>query len=85
MKIDFYTKENCPFCFRAKTLLDHYNLEYNEYTFPKDFSKGDLKLIISDDKKPLTVPQIVINDELIGGFHELEKYFEKVGTPLDNL
>ena len=63
-----YTKTNCPFCIRAKSLLKSRGLEFTEIsvTEPSQLPKPEFR----------TVPQIVhATDGFIGGFQELEKYF----------
>ena len=63
-----YTKPNCPFCVRAKTLLKSkgFAFEEVEVTDPSQLPKPEFR----------TVPQIVSRaNGFIGGFQELEKYF----------
>lgn len=63
-----YTKANCPFCVRAKALINSKGLVYTEIsvTEPSQLPKPEFR----------TVPQIVHRTEgFIGGFQELEKYF----------
>lgn len=63
-----FTKSNCPFCVKAKTLLKSRGLEFTEVevTDPVQLPKPEFR----------TVPQILNSDgDFIGGFQELEKYF----------
>lgn len=57
--VRIYTADfNCPFCDRAKSLLNQLNIEYTEYI-------GELPKGLS------TYPQIYFGQELIGGCTEL--------------
>ena len=78
MKIEIYGKETCPYCQRAKEAFKYAKLPYTEYVVGKDVSKQDIQdrinsLGISHEVK--TVPQIFIDDNLIGGYTDLiQKY-----------
>ncbi len=63
-----YTKNWCPFCDRAKDLLKRLGQSYKEINV-EDEEDGFDKLKAKTGM--MTVPQIFINEELIGGFQEL--------------
>ncbi|AWL13222.1 Glutaredoxin-3 [Saliniradius amylolyticus] len=68
-KVEIYTKGYCPFCVRAKQLLDSKSVTYTEYsleTQPKLRSE-----MIERTGGPSTVPQIFIGDHYVGGCDEL--------------
>lgn len=69
MKIVLYTSSTCPFCIRAKTLLDAKGLEYTEHVM--DARQDELAKVKAQYSHP-TVPLILIDGELIGGCSELE-------------
>lgn len=68
-KVEIYTKMYCGFCHRAKRLLDQKGVEYEEY----DITLGGPKRQEMLDRKPdaMTVPQIFIDDQAIGGSDDL--------------
>jgi glutaredoxin 3 len=66
--IEVYSSHNCPWCGRAKALLESKGLDYNEINISKDHVKS-LEMIERSGRR--TVPQIFIDDEPIGGFDEL--------------
>lgn len=68
--ITVYTKDNCPHCVKAKALLKSHELEYTETVIGKDVSREDFLEIFPEAR---TVPQIIMDGELIGGFEELSK------------
>lgn len=62
-KVDIWTFKTCPFCIKAKALLDELNIEYNETMIPY----GDTRL--NDLEKQTgcgTLPQIFVEGEFIG-------------------
>ena len=71
MKIVIYTKYDCPWCTKAKNLLRGYNLPFQEIMVgvPK-FTVADFKEKF-DSLGITSVPQIYIDDQLIGGYNEL--------------
>ena len=79
-KIKVYTTSYCPYCKRAKSLLESKNLEYEEINLTTD---SELRLELEKKHNWRTVPMILINDELIGGFDDLAKLERE--DELDNL
>jgi glutaredoxin 3 len=72
--IEIYTWTTCPFCRRAKALLESKNVEYTEYDITGD-EEARAKMM-ERTGGPKTVPQIFIDDQYIGGcddLHELEE------------
>ena len=72
MKIQVYGKQNCPYCVKAKEWLEARNLQYTYTDVLKDISIADL-ISIKERYNMNTVPIIIINDELIGGYTDLVK------------
>ncbi len=68
-KIEIYSTRVCPYCVKAKNLLQTKGLDYTEYLIDSDYSKMDEMLKRSGGRR--TVPQIFINDKHIGGCDEL--------------
>ena len=67
-KVIIYSKDYCPFCVRAKNLLNQKRVSFEEIMVDKDpklFSE------LKEKSGMLTVPQIFVDDKLIGGFTEL--------------
>lgn len=65
-KVEIYTWRMCPFCIRAKHLLDKKGVEYIEYVIDGDeAARSQMAERGSDGKR--SVPQIFINDRHIGG------------------
>ena len=73
MKIEIYTKDNCIWCDRAKTLLASEDLEYKELDVSDDKVRAEFYSKIGNDVK--TVPQIFIDNERVGGYQDLVRWF----------
>ncbi|MEL6351342.1 MAG: glutaredoxin 3 [Cyanobacteria bacterium J06627_28] len=72
-KIEIYTWSRCPFCVRAKSLLDSKGVDYTEYCIDGDEAARS-KMAERAGKR--SVPQIFIDDKHIGGcddIHALER------------
>jgi|TARA_B110000503_G_scaffold122713_1_gene187587 glutaredoxin len=68
-----WSKNQCPYCDQAKALLKMKGIAYEERNIQKDFSKEQLLEAVPTAR---TVPQIFIDDKLIGGFTQLQEYFK---------
>lgn len=68
VKITVYSTEPCSFCERAKDLLKLRELPFEEINLAKD-PAGRFELV--EKTGMLSFPQIVIGNEVIGGFQEL--------------
>lgn len=75
MKIVIYSKPDCSWCDKAKALLKQYSFDYSEKTLNVDYTKDDLRELVGPDKR-LTVPQIILDNKLIGGYEDLLQHFE---------
>lgn len=75
LNVEIYGKDNCPWCKRAQELFDNLSIKYNYYTLNVDYTKEELYEKVPDAK---TVPQIFINNKLIGGFNDIAMHLEEV-------
>ena len=66
--IVIYTKEWCPYCARAKALLESKGLAYREIDVSRDEVKQREMLERSHRR---TVPQLFIDGESMGGYDDL--------------
>jgi glutaredoxin 3 len=66
-QITVYTTDPCSFCGRVKQLLTKRGLAYTEVNLSKD-PEGRAQLV--ELTGMLSFPQVVIGDEVIGGFLE---------------
>lgn len=68
-KVIIYSKVYCPYCVKAKALLEAKGVSYEEKMM--DDKPEELKSLMMKTGMR-TVPQIFINDEFIGGFTDME-------------
>ncbi len=68
-KVEIYTQWGCPYCVRAKHLLDAKGVAYAEY----DVTMGGAKRAEMVARVPgaRTVPQILVNDQPLGGCDDI--------------
>ena len=69
MKTEIYSKTNCIFCDRAKMRLSKYNPQI--FMLDKDFTREEFFQKFPNAK---TFPQIIINNEHIGTYNQLEQW-----------
>ena len=67
-----YSRDNCPFCLKAKALLDKLKVDYTTKHVGQDITLEELHKELK--KQVRSVPQIVINGELIGGYNQLVEH-----------
>ena len=80
-KIEIYTWKYCPFCIRAKSLLNRKKVNFKEY--PIDGDEAARQSMSEKANGRSTVPQIFINGKAIGGCDEL--YALEESNELDDL
>jgi glutaredoxin 3 len=68
-KVEIYTKFLCPYCSRAKSLLQSKGVEFTEYDISMGGPKREEMLTRSNGRT--TVPQVFIDDRHIGGSDDL--------------
>ena len=73
MKAIVWSKDACPFCVQAKALLESNGIEFEERNVSKDWTKEQLLEAVPNAR---TLPQIFLDDKLVGGFNELRKQLQ---------
>jgi len=75
MKAIVWSKDQCPYCVQAKALLEIRGIEYEERNINNGWDKEDLLAAVPTAR---TLPQIFLDEELVGGFTELRKRLTNV-------
>jgi glutaredoxin 3 len=75
-RVEIYTKFGCPYCARAKRLLEEKGAEYEEYEINSVPGKRDEMLGRANGGT--TVPQIFIDGRHVGGSDDLAE-LERAG------
>ena len=78
MKITIYSKPNCIYCDKSKALLKGLDLSYEATLFGKDFKSPDA-LYESVGKQGRTMPKIMMDDVLVGGYNQLVEFMADKG------
>lgn len=68
--VSLITKPGCPYCAKAKAMLNERKIAYEEIVLGQDATVRSLRAISGRD----TIPQVFINGRHIGGSDDLEKY-----------
>jgi len=75
MKFMVYSKDNCPFCEKAKMLIKNYGYEYVESKLNVDFDRDELMEMFPDARSfPIIIKLTDSGNTRIGGCDDLEKY-----------
>lgn len=69
MKIEVYSKNNCPYCNMAKMFFKKHKVEYTEILMDDQAERQAFYDRIGDNVK--SVPQIFVDDVRIGGYSEM--------------
>lgn len=70
MRAIVWSKDQCPYCVQAKALLESRGIEYEERNINHGWDREDLLAAVPTAR---TLPQIFLDEELVGGFTELKK------------
>jgi glutaredoxin len=68
-----WSKQNCPYCVKAKYLLNSKGYEYEERVIGEGWTREQLLEAVPTAR---TVPQIFIGEELVGGYDQLVVWIE---------
>ena len=73
-KVEIYSKANCSYCVMAMNFFDLKGIKYDVYSTddPKIFQE-----MLMRNPQARTVPQIFIDDKLIGGYTDLVENFSE--------
>ena len=72
--VEIYSKSNCSFCDKAKYYFDQNEITYQEHNveIPETF-----KILMERNPNARTMPQIFIDDKLIGRNTDLMEFLNK--------
>ena len=70
MKVEIYSKPQCPYCDMAKNLAEHKGYDLTYKMLDEDF---DREVLMETFPGARTFPQIIVDGEKIGGYQEFKK------------
>ena len=73
MKATVWSKPACGYCVKAKSLLKTKGIEFEEKNIAEGHNIQDMLALVPNAR---TMPQVWVDDQHIGGYHELEKFLE---------
>lgn len=68
-KVEIYSKDHCPYCVKAKMLLEQLGVDFEEIDTSRQPEK--IQELLARRPSARTFPQIFINGEGIGGCDDL--------------
>ena len=74
MKAVVYTKDTCPYCVKVKQVLESLDIQIAEYKFQQDFDRDQF---YAEFGEGATFPQVLLDEEHIGGCTETVKYLRQ--------
>jgi glutaredoxin-like protein len=68
-----FSREGCPFCVRAKGMLNEAGIEFEELVLNRDYTDQTLRAVSTNT----SYPQVFINGQLVGGSDDLEAWLAR--------
>jgi glutaredoxin 3 len=72
MRAEIWTKPDCPYCVRAKALMETNGVEYDEHIVGETVTREQL---LEKAPNAKTVPQIWLDSSYVGGYTELAAFW----------
>jgi glutaredoxin 3 len=89
MKAEVFTKSDCGYCVKAKSLLKSKGIEYNEFIISAGLGEKPLlenqsyvtkQHLLERYPAAKSVPQIWLDGQHIGGYDQLELFFKNLNA-----
>jgi glutaredoxin len=74
MNFTIYTKDQCPYCYKVKQVLELTGNNFVEYTLGQDFTKEQFYAEFGEGS---TFPQVLCNDKKLGGCTDTVKFLKE--------
>jgi glutaredoxin len=74
MNYTIYSKENCPYCHKIKTVMELTGNDFVVYTLGEDFTKDEFYLEFGEGS---TFPQVLCDDKKLGGCVDTIKFLRE--------
>ena len=74
MKFTVYTKNNCPYCYKIKQVLEMTGSDFDVITIGKDFTRNDFYAKFG---KGTTFPQVICDGKELGGCVDTIKFLRE--------
>ena len=74
MNFVVYSKENCPYCYKVKQVLELTESNFVVYNLDEHFTKDEF---YAEFGKGSTFPQVICDDKKLGGCNDTVKYLKE--------
>jgi len=74
MNFIVYSKDNCPYCYKVKQVLELTGSNFETQTLDKDFTREDFYAKFGEGS---TFPQVVCDDKKLGGCVDTIKFLRE--------
>jgi glutaredoxin len=74
MNFKVYSKDDCPYCYKVKQVLELTGSNFTIYKLDKDFTKDEFYMKFGEES---TFPQVICNDEKLGGCVDTIKFLRE--------
>ena len=74
MNFAVYSKEDCPYCFKVKQVLELTGSNFVVYNLGEDFTKEEF---YSEFGEGSTFPQVICDDQKLGGSVDTIKFLKE--------
>jgi len=74
MNFTIYSKDNCPYCYKIKQVLELTGSTFVVYNLEEHFTKDEFYAEFGEGS---TFPQVICNDRKLGGTLETVKFLQE--------
>jgi glutaredoxin len=74
MNFTIYSKDDCPFCYKVKQVLELTGNNFVVYNLNKDFTREEFYAEFGEDS---TFPQVLCDDKRLGGCIDTVKFLKE--------
>ena len=74
MNFTVYTKDNCPYCYKVKQVLELTGTKFSSFNLNEDFTREEFYDKFGEGS---TFPQVVCDGEKIGGCSDTIKFLRE--------
>ena len=74
MNFAVYSKQDCPYCHKVKTVLELTGSNFVVYTLGEDFTREEF---CSEFGESSTFPQVICDDKKLGGCIDTVKFLKE--------
>jgi glutaredoxin len=74
MNFAVYSKDDCPFCYKIKQVLELTGSNFVVYNLGEHFTKEEFYVEFGEGS---TFPQVICNDQKLGGCNDTVKFLRK--------